>query len=151
MDIRKAKLKAREILEGSVYSSQVRNEILLSLKITPKHASPTTIKENRKLLELFEKKTCPAYMYDFQEWYRDRYGYWDTRFKYLISLEGRMYIRDAYSPAHKTAVDKEFEKPNWTGYKVLKDKGSVVNDTDLALIAEHRPDDLVLIIREQYE
>lgn len=151
MDIRKARVKASKILDGGFYSWQSRNEILLSLKKVIPHTSPLTSEKNRKLLAEFEKRTCPARVYEYHEWYRDRHGEWDTKFNYLISLECKMYIRPSMSPNNKERLIKEFTKLAWTGLTATKNKGSFVNNEELAKIAELYPEDLALIIREQYE
>lgn len=146
MDIRKARIKAREIVNGGVYPFLCRSEILDALRKPPRDAKPLTIKEDKKLLLEFEKKTCPAHAYEFHEWYKDRWGCWDTNFQCLIFLEGIMYVREARSPVHKELIEKEFEKLAWVGITITKDKGKILQDGSLERMAEFYVDHFKILM-----
>lgn len=146
MEIRKARMKARDILESGVYSFLSRNEILHALRKSPRDAKPLTIEEDKKLLLGFEKKTCPAYAYEFHEWYKDRWGCWDTNFQCLIFLEGAMYVREARSPTNKELIEKEFEKLTWVGITITKDKGKILQDLSLERMAEFYVDHFKILM-----
>lgn len=152
MEIRQARIKAHLIINGEEsYSNHVRDSIISSLKKVPNHAKPLIIEKDKELLLKFKKKTCLARVYEYQNWYKDRWGGWETDFQCLIFLEGEMYIREARAPAHKELIIKEFGKLTWVGITIIKDKSKIKKDISLEIMAKFYSDDFKLLMKVNNE